>query len=78
MFNQKLFNAELERIRQMFPECHIEAFSPDEYKIADATLQDTDASKVAEYLYTHTDSVHMWQMVHKAIEYAKNVRGLYS
>jgi hypothetical protein len=77
MFNQKLFNAELERLRQMFPECHIEAFTPDEYKIADATLQYTEAPKVAEYLYTHTDSVHMWQLVHKAIEYAKNVRSLY-
>jgi hypothetical protein len=77
MFNQKLFDAEITRLRELFPECHIEAFTPCEYRIADKSIQDDDAAKIADYLYTNKDTMHMWQLLYKAIEYARNMRSLH-
>ena len=77
MFNQQLFDAELERLRQMFPECYIDAFTPQEYKIADRTVTETDAKQIAEYIYTNADTTHMWKIVYKGIAYAKGEKGLH-
>lgn len=78
-FNQALFDAELSRLKEMFPECYIDAFTPQEYRIADSSILDRESySRIADYLYTNTDTVHMWQLVYKAIEYAKNLRSLHT
>ena len=75
-FNQQLFDAELQRLKEMFPECFIDAFSPEEFRIADATVTDAECERVAEYLYCNTDTQHMWDAVYRGIEYAKHKRGL--
>jgi hypothetical protein len=76
-FNQKLFDAELTRLKEMFPQCYIEAFSPEEFRIADATVTDTECERVAEYMYSTLESTEMWAIVYRGIEYAKHKRGLY-
>jgi len=76
-FNQKLFDAELQRLKEMFPQCWIEAFSPEEYRIADATVADTECELVADYMYCNTDIKHIWDSVYRGIEYAKHKRGLH-
>ena len=77
MFNQQLFDAELERLRQMFPECYIDAFTPDEYKIANNSVTVRDAKRIAEYINTNADTTHMWKIVYKGIAYAKGEKGLH-
>jgi hypothetical protein len=77
MFNQQLFDAELERLRQMFPECYIDAFTPQEYKIADRTVTGTDAKQIAEYIYNHASTSHIWKIIYDGIAYARGEKGLY-
>ena len=77
MFNQQLFDAELERLRQMFPECYIDAFTPQEYKIANKSVTVRDAKRIAEYIYTNADTTHTWKIVYNGIAYAKGEKGLH-
>ena len=76
-FNQQLFDAELQRLKEMFPECFIDAFSPEEFRIADATVTDDECQRVAEYIYSSAESTEMWAIVYRGIEYARHKRGLH-
>jgi len=61
----------------MFPECYIDAFTPDEYKIANNSVTARDAKRIAEYIYTNADTTHIWKIVYGGIAYAKGEKGLH-